>query len=84
MKRTLKITSKGQVTLRKEVRDQLGVKPGDRVTVEPVGPGRVELRRAQPRGSLEAFFGFLQKKGTRILTLEDIKRITEEGWAGKR
>jgi antitoxin PrlF len=83
MKSTLKVTSKGQVTFRKEVLDQLGVKPGDTITVELVGPGRVEVRRAQG-GSLEAFFGFLSKKGTRTLSLEDIKRIAEEGWAGKR
>jgi AbrB family looped-hinge helix DNA binding protein len=46
MKCTLKITSKGQVTFRKEVLDQLGVRPGDKITVELIAPGRVEVRTA--------------------------------------
>ena len=50
MKRTLKITSKGQVTLRREVLDQLGARPGERIVVEPVAPGRVEIRRAESGG----------------------------------
>jgi antitoxin PrlF len=84
MKSTLKITSKGQVTLRKEVLDQLGVAPGDKVTVELVGPGRVELRRAESRAGLRKFIGALKKPGTRPLSIEEINRIAREGWAGKR
>jgi antitoxin PrlF len=84
MKSTLKITSKGQVTLRKEVLDQLGVKPGDTVTVELVGPGRVEMRPAKPSATLDGFIGCLKKKGARTLTLEKMKRIAREGWSGKR
>jgi AbrB family looped-hinge helix DNA binding protein len=84
MKSTLKITSKGQVTLRKEVLDQLGVKPGDKVTVEPVGPGRVEIRAAKAKADLEKFFGCLKNPRGRKLTLEQINRFAREGWAGKR
>jgi AbrB family looped-hinge helix DNA binding protein len=84
VKSTLKITSKGQVTFRKEVLDQLGVRPGDKVTVELVGPGRLEVRRAQPGANLEEFVGCLKKAGARALSLDDIKRIAREGWAGKR
>jgi antitoxin PrlF len=84
MKSTLKVTSKGQVTFRKEILDQLGVKPGDKVTAEFVGPGRVELRSARGSGSINDFIGFLNKPGQPRLSLEDIKRLIEEGWAGKR
>ena len=65
MKDTLKITSKGQVTLRRAVLDQLGVRPGDRITVEIVAPGRVEVRPARAGASLEAFVGCLKKPGRR-------------------
>jgi AbrB family looped-hinge helix DNA binding protein len=84
VKSTLKITSKGQVTFRKEVLDQLGVRPGDKVTVELVGPGRLEVRQAQPGANLEEFVGCLKKARARTLSLDDIKRIAREGWAGKR
>jgi len=84
MKSTLKITSKGQVTFRKEVLDQLGVKPGDRITVEFVGPGRAEVRPARLGAGLADFIGCLKKTGTRKLSLEDIQKIARQGWAGDR
>jgi bifunctional DNA-binding transcriptional regulator/antitoxin component of YhaV-PrlF toxin-antitoxin module len=84
MKRTLKITAKGQVTLRREVLDQLGARPGDRIVVEPVAPGRVEIRRADPRASLSAFVGCLKRAGGPALSIEDIDRTAREGWAGER
>ena len=43
-----------QVTFRKEVLDQLGVRPGDRITVEFVAPGRVEVTAARPQAKLES------------------------------
>ena len=84
MKSTLKITSKGQVTFRKEVMDQLGVKPGDRITVEFVSPGRVEVRPAEPAAKLEAFVGCLRKSGKPRLSLEEMNEIARKGWAGER
>ena len=84
MKRTLKITSKGQVTLRREVLDQLGARPGDRIVVEPVAPGRVEIRRADPGGSLRAFVSCLKTVGGPTFSIEDIDRTAREGWAGER
>jgi len=84
MKNTLKITSKGQVTLRKAVLDQLGVRPGDRITVEFIAPGRVEVKPAKAGASLEAFVGCLKKRGSRRLSIEEMNAIASEGWAGRR
>ena len=84
MKSTLKITSKGQVTFRKEVLDQLGVRPGDRITVELVGPGRLEVRPALSGANLAGFVGCLKKAGTKKLSLDEIKKIASQGWAGRR
>jgi antitoxin PrlF len=44
---TSKITSKGQVTLPKEVRKSLGVEAGDRLVYELEGK-TVRLRKAEP------------------------------------
>jgi antitoxin PrlF len=84
MKSTLKITSKGQITLRKAVLDELGVRAGDRITVEFVAPGRAELRRAEPGASLEAFVGCLKESGGPTLSIEEMNGIAREGWAGRR
>ena len=84
MKSTLKITSKGQITLRKAVLDELGVRAGDRITVEFVAPGRAELRRAEAGASLETFVGCLKESGGPTLSIEEMNAIAREGWAGRR
>ena len=45
-----KLTSKGQVTVPKNVRDYLGLKPGDPVAFERLPSGEVVLRLVQGRG----------------------------------
>ena len=47
-----KVLARGQVTLPRDVRNRAGIKPGDAVHVEVLGPGRVEvtvLPRFSPR-----------------------------------
>jgi bifunctional DNA-binding transcriptional regulator/antitoxin component of YhaV-PrlF toxin-antitoxin module len=84
MKSSFKITSKGQVTLRKAVLDQLGVRPGDKITVELVAPGRAEVRPAGSSAGLEAFVGCLKGAGGPTLSIEDMNAIVRDGWAGRR
>lgn len=42
------VTSKGQVTIPKEVRDSLGIKPGTQVVIEATGNGEAVLRKVRP------------------------------------
>ena len=84
MMTTLTVTAKGQVTLRKEVLRHLGVGPGQKVKVELLPSGRVEIRAAKSAGSIEDFFGSLQRPGTKPLTIEEINEVIADGWAGVR
>ena len=43
-----RLSSKGQVTIPKEVRESLGLKPGDDVTFELLTGDAVILRRVEP------------------------------------
>ena len=81
---TLTITAKGQVTLRKEVLRHLGVEPGQKIEVDTLPDGRVELRAAKKTGSIENFIGCLHRPGMKALTLEEISEAIERGWAGER
>ena len=45
---TLTITAKGQVTLKKELLQHLGVKPGQKIEVEPTADGRLIVLPARP------------------------------------
>lgn len=84
MTATLTVTAKGQVTLRKEVLRHLGVAPGQKVEIDFLPNGRLELRAAKPTGSIEDFFGCARQPGTEPLSLEEINEIAAEGWAGIR
>ena len=82
MTTTLTVTAKGQVTLRKEVLRHLGVAPGQKVEVDLLPNGRIEMR-AKPAGSIEDFIGSLYRPGTKPLTIEEINEIIAKGWAGE-
>lgn len=77
----LTVTAKGQVTLRKELLQHLGVRPGDTVAVDKLPNGAIEIRAARPTGKISDAFDMF--KAERRLSIEDIKRLTEEAWAGK-
>jgi bifunctional DNA-binding transcriptional regulator/antitoxin component of YhaV-PrlF toxin-antitoxin module len=83
MTTTLTVTTKGQVTLRKDLLKHLGVEPGSKIEVNLLPNGRAELRATEKTGSIEAVFGRLHKPGTKALTIEEINEIIEKGWAGE-
>lgn len=80
---TLTVTSKGQVTLRKDVLQHLGVGAGQKLRVSKLPGGRLEVRAART-GSIEDIFGLLADKTNRRATIEEINQAIEDGWAGKR
>ncbi|MDR3772151.1 MAG: AbrB/MazE/SpoVT family DNA-binding domain-containing protein [Terracidiphilus sp.] len=81
---TLTVTAKGQITLKQELLRHLNIVPGQKVEVEKLPDGRLAVRPAAGKGSIEAFSGCLAKPGTPRLTIAQIKKITEDAWAGKR
>lgn len=82
---TLTVTAKGQVTLRKDLLEHLGVHPGEKIAVEKLPDGRIEVKAARPTGKISDVFGYLKtKRKGRTLSIEDINRIAARGWAGKR
>jgi AbrB family looped-hinge helix DNA binding protein len=71
------MTSKGQITVPKDVRDELHLVPGSKVMFVRIGPGHV---RIVPRtGKLEDLFGILHRPGQRALTIEEINEGIAEG-----
>jgi hypothetical protein len=62
----------------------MNIAPGQKVDVELMPNGRLVVAPATPRHSIDKFSGSLAKKGTRRLSIGQIKKITEDAWAGKR
>jgi len=81
---TLTVTAKGQVTLRKDLLAHLGVLPGDKVSIEKLPDGRIEVRAAKPAGKISDIFGLLKREGGPVLSIEEMNEIAADGWAGKR
>jgi AbrB family looped-hinge helix DNA binding protein len=81
---TLTVTAKGQVTLRKDLREHLGVHPGGKIVVEKLPDGRIEVKAARPTGKISEAFDFLKKKNGPSLSIADMNKVAARGWAGRR
>ncbi len=81
---TLTVTAKGQVTLRKDLMQHLGIHPGEKVAVDKLPDGRIEVRAARSTGRISDVFGFLKRENGRPLSIEEMNRIAARAWAGKR
>lgn len=81
---TLTVTAKGQVTLRKDVLQHLGVQPGDRITVDKLPDGRIEMKAARPAGAISDVFGLLKRKKGASLSIAEINEVAARGWARRR
>lgn len=81
---TLTITAKGQVTLRKDFLEHLGVQPGEKVTVDKLPDGRIEMKAAKPAGHISDAFDMLKREDGPVLSIEEINEVAARGWAGKR
>jgi bifunctional DNA-binding transcriptional regulator/antitoxin component of YhaV-PrlF toxin-antitoxin module len=66
-------TSRGQVTLRKEIFQHVGIRPGERLEIELLPGGEFRGRAVRKKGSIRDFAGCLKGKtnGAR-LTIEEI------------
>ncbi|GAB1387989.1 MAG: hypothetical protein AMXMBFR78_31830 [Rubrivivax sp.] len=51
------VTAKGQITLKRELLNHLGVKPGERLAFDKLPGGALRVRAARPAGGVEAFVG---------------------------
>lgn len=80
---TLTVTAKGQVTLRKDVLEHLGIGPGQQIEVAKLPDGRIEVRAA-PRGEISAVFGMLKQEGGASLSIEEMQAIAQRGWSGQQ
>jgi AbrB family looped-hinge helix DNA binding protein len=79
---TLTVTAKGQVTLRKEVLQHLGIQAGDRVEVDLLADGKVQVR-AKSGKPVSRLFSSLKRPGQPTLSIDEINEAIAAGWTGK-
>lgn len=78
---TLTITAKGQVTLKQELLNHLGVCPGEKIELDKLPDGRIIVRAAEQQGRIADFIGCLSQPKGRKLSLEQMNDIAKRGWA---
>ena len=81
---TLTVTAKGQVTLRKDVLEHLGIHPGEKITVDKLPDGRLSVHAQRPTTAISAIFNLLKKESNPSLSIEEMNEIAAQAWAGKR
>lgn len=77
----LTVTVRGQVTLRKDVLQHLGIKPGGKIELDLLPDGRGIISAVRPAGSMGDFVGLLAGRSNKVATLEEIEAATERAWA---
>jgi antitoxin PrlF len=77
-----KLTSKGQITIPKQVRERLNLRTGDRVEFTMEGDDRVLLRPA--RGSVLDLEGSLHRPGSAAVPLDEMDRVIRRRGSGER
>jgi AbrB family looped-hinge helix DNA binding protein len=77
---TLTVSAEGQVTLSKEALKHLGIQPGDRLAVDLLAGGRLQLRPKSGK-PISRLYGILERPGQPQLTIEDINKAAATGWA---
>jgi bifunctional DNA-binding transcriptional regulator/antitoxin component of YhaV-PrlF toxin-antitoxin module len=81
---TLTVTSRGQVTFRKDVLQHLGIEPGQRIQLDKLPDGRVTLQAERPTGTIDSFVGLLSGKTKKIATLDEINDAASAGWGSQK
>ena len=81
---SLAVTVKGQVTLKRDLLQHLGIKPGERVDFEKLPGGELRVRATRPAGTIDDFFHVLdgKVKMKKPLTIEEMNEIAAAGWSG--
>jgi len=82
---SLSVTVKGQVTLKRDLLQHLGIEPGERIELEKLPGGEVRIRAARPTGTIDGFLYALDGKVTlrKPLTIEEMNDIAAAGWSGR-
>lgn len=82
---SLAVTVKGQVTLKRDLLQHLGIEPGERIEFEKLPGGELRIRAARPTGTIDDFLHALDGKVKlkKPLTIEDMNDIAAAGWSGQ-
>lgn len=81
---TLTVTTRGQVTFRKEVLQHLGIEPGEKIELDLLPDGRGMLKAARRPATINGFVGLLAGRTKTVASIDEINDVIAQGWADHR
>ncbi len=67
-----KVTSKGQVTIPKELREKIGLEPGDFLCIRETKEGYV-IKKEVKEGIFDKYVGYLKKPGNSDKIIKELR-----------
>ncbi|MCK1512814.1 AbrB/MazE/SpoVT family DNA-binding domain-containing protein [Bradyrhizobium sp. 190] len=81
---TLVVTAKGRVTLRRDLLEHIGVRPGGKVTISKLPNGTIEIKAARSTGKISDVFGLLKtKRKGKSLSINEMNDVIARRWGYK-
>jgi len=81
---SLALTAKGQITLKRDLLQHLGVEPGQRLELAKLPAGELRIRAVKPSGSINDFIGRFAGRVKKPISIEEMNEIIASSWAGER
>lgn len=78
---TLSVTAKGQITLRQDLLQHLGIQRGQKVEVVKLPNGALRIKAKQQAQPISSIFGLLKDKtaGT-VIGIDEVDQAVIAGW----
>lgn len=67
----------------RELLAHLGIKPGERIEIDKLPGGGLQMKAARPSGTIDDFIGRHVGKRKTPLRIDEMNEITTAGWAGE-
>ena len=80
---SLAVTMRGQVTLKRDLLQHLGIKPGERIEFDKLPGGELRVKAAKPTSTIDNFIGRHAGRVKKAMTIEEMNEIAASGWAGE-
>ncbi len=67
------VTSKGQITIPKPLRDRLGIRPGEVLEFEELSAGEIVARKTSGSSAVDAVYGVLRLDSSTDAVVESLR-----------
>ena len=82
---TLSVIAKGQITLKRDLLQHIGIQQGQKVEVVKLPDGELRIKAKQQSQPISSIFGLLKDKTAgKIVSIEEMNQLVAEGWTDNK